>query len=46
MKSTHSTVPSANKEKSIATISKQVKPIPTQQLLKLKGGGNPWIDAS
>lgn len=34
------------KDKSIASISQQVKPIPTAQLLKLKGGGNPWIDAS
>lgn len=46
MKSTQSTTPVVIKEKSIATIRQQIKPIPKPQLCQLKGGGNPWIDAS
>ncbi len=35
-----------SKKKSMATIRQKIKPISTAQLVKLKGGGNPWIDAS
>ena len=45
MKSTQLTTSRSSKAKSIATISKKLSPIPTHQQVKLKGGGNPWIDA-
>lgn len=46
MKSTQPTTPVSIQEKSMATIGKKIKPIPKKQQGKLKGGGNPWIDAS
>lgn len=46
MKSTQPTTPSTNKEKTASSLIKKVKTIPSHQLTEIKGGGNPWIDAS
>ena len=46
MKSTQPTISSINKDKITSNIIKKAKTIPSHQLTEIKGGGNPWIDAS
>gem|GEM_PF-6487857 len=46
MKSTQPITPSTNNGKIASNLIKKAKTISSHQLAEIKGGGNPWIDAS